>query len=299
MFDDKIGRLQRLLARGQRTNTFNGTSTTDGEVHARIVATLMAEFINSATFSVAMTSLVTACKSGKVVHTVGPVAGYLPPDPLIFPALAAGLLVPAEHSLLVDGLHNYYMKLGFARSLTRLPAEDWASPDASKSIPWTELCDVWQRVCASALVVVHCSQDSVYVMEAAHQRSLGHLHQLLRSATCGECPCIRSDGRLVVPGWLDQRRHDRKRLDRKVWIETRTGRSHGILQDISTSGFGLSSGPALEVSERVSVQLSDGRILVGIAVWHQDGRSGARLVQPLSETDPLLACEWSSPQTMQ
>ncbi len=294
MIDFRRHGLKGLLTGDRGSHVEPAAYETDADAEASLVRVLMAEFVNSATFAGVVASMVTAKKSARPIRMIGPAASYLPPEPMIFPALTSGLVFAADHSALVDSLQNYYMKLAFARSVTKIPDEIWQRETPADELHWADFADIWQHICAAAIVVIHCSYNAPFTGNTQNQSTLSGLHQMLMNAVRGECPCVRHDGRLIIPGLLDQRKSERKRLDRALWIEARHGRARVILKDISTSGLGLASCPSFEPGERVSVQLADGRILAAFIVWSKDGRAGARLIQPLSEKDPLLCSEMPS-----
>ena len=254
-----------------------------------LVGALLREFIQSATFSAAVACLAIAKSHSRHVEVIGSISGYFPADPLIFPAVTAGMIAPSDHAGLVESLHNYYLKLSFARSITNVPEGYRKLGENSGSIIWAHIADVWCRACASALLVVHHSHDTNFTGDSGNNQQINTLHQLLVSVGNGGSPCVRADGRFFVPGWLDQRRQERKPIGCKVWVEAEGVRVRAILQDISPGGMGIASCPAIPVGARVSAQLADDRVLTGIVTWSKGQRLGARLTQPLSPTDPLLA----------
>lgn len=253
-----------------------------------VISSLLGEFINSSTFAGAITSMVTAKNNSKKIYVVGAVSGYFPADPLIFPAVTAGMIVLPDHAVLIENLQNYYSRLAFARSVTNLPESAWLSDEGVPFRYWADIADVWYRVCSSAILVLHCSYDTNYGKNPAKSSQINSLHQLLKMAKSGQSPCIRDDGRLFVPGWLDQRRHERKILGHKVFIDAAGVRCEATLHDISVGGMGISACPSLPVGARISVQLADGRVLCGIITWSGDQRLGVRFMQQLSPSDTLL-----------
>ena len=271
---------------------FNNTNAYDSDRHFapedHLISALMTEFINSATFTIAVTSLVTAKRQSKSVCVVGAVAGYFPSEPLIFPAVTAGMIAVTGHNHLIENLHNYYSRVSFARSVTDLPETTWLSNDKMQFGGWSDIAEVWTRACAAAILVVHCSHDTNFGTDPVKNCQVNTIHQLLKSAKDGQSPCVRSDGRLFVPGWLDQRRHERTVIGFKVIIEAAGVRSHATLHDISVGGMGIVSCPSLPIGAQISVQLVDGRVLTGIVTWSGDQRLGARFIQQLSPSDPLL-----------
>ena len=154
--------------------------------------------------------------------------------------------------------------------------------------------DVWRRVCDLANLVAHQLYDVESVKGPDQAHPLLSIHELIKAAQRGQTPCIRNDGLVAIPGWLDQRRDERKQLYWKVWMTADGHRERATLQDISTSGMGLVDCPALMIGAQVTVQLPDQRCLTGVVSWSQPNRVGARFVNPLSVNDPLLSAQQPS-----
>ena len=277
----------RLISKFRSVDVYDGNRHIEPE--DQLISALLTEFVNSATFAVTVTSLVAAKRQSKRVHIVGAVAGYFPSEPLIFPAVRAGMIAVANHSRLIENLHNYYSRLSFARSLTNLPESTWLSDNEMPLGSWLDIAEVWSRVCAAALLVTHSSHDTNFGADAGKRCQINTLHRLLKIAQEGQSPCVRSDGKLFVPGWLDQRRHERVVLDFKVTIDAAGVLYQATLNDISVGGMGLVFCPALPVGTQILVQMANGRALTGIITWSRDQRLGARFIQQLSPSDPLLA----------
>ena len=253
-----------------------------------LLGSLLTEFLNSTLWTSAITSMVTAKAAGRPLRFVGPATAYISPDPLIFPAVASWLTAPIKHPFMVGSLHTYYLRLAFARVLTQMPEADWQPGADVKMENWRQLSDVWRRTCALASIAIHYWYDTISTLDVDVKSRLNAAHLLIMSAKNGETPCVRSDGLVFVPGYMDERRQERRMVGCKILLEAAGFCGSATLQDISIGGMGLAFCPAFAVGAQVSAQLNTGRRLVGIVTWSRGNRAGAKFLQPLHPSDPLL-----------
>jgi hypothetical protein len=254
---------------------------------------LIAEFLGSAKLAAVVTSMVTARRAGRKLQYIGSIEAYAPADPLIFPAVGAGLSGPIPYPALFHSLHEYYMRQAFVSALSRLPPDAWNCGDKPSIAEWTELEDAWCCVCSTATIVMHHIPEVRSMDDPAAQYRLASLHRLVNAAKMSESPCVRSDGTVFVPGWLDRRRQERRTVGCKVWLETGGVRERATLHDISMGGMGLAFCKTFPVGTEVAAQLPNGRRLVGNVAWSHEDRMGATFARPLSPTDPLLFPDYS------
>ncbi len=258
-----------------------------------LLRSLLNEFYSSAKLTVAFASIVSARAHGIRLQNVSRPVAYIPTDPLIFPAVAAGLAPALGHSGLISGLHDYYTRVAFARALSEIPAlvQDDGNSGHRELV---QLADVWQRVCALASIVAHLLYDVEHAGDPVRKNQLISIHKLINAAKSGSSPCVRNDGTVFVPGWLDHRRDERRAVGWQVWLEGGGKRDRATLKDISSGGMGLTCCHSRSVGTQISVQLTDARCLVGVVTWSQNDRMGVKFLQPLSATDPLLTAAYDS-----
>lgn len=281
--------IRKLESEHDREKPYQGRKPNEQEL---LISSLLSEFLNSVTLTAVIASMVAAKNTARQLQFVGPAAAYISPAPLIFPAVASGLTIPLDQPFLISSLHGYYMRLAFACSLMDLPPNVWQQDEEAAKINWGQLTDVWCRTCTQASLVIHHWYGMALSRDPVRRYQLDTTHLLVKAAINAECPCVRNDGSVFVPGFLELRRHERRMVGAKIRLTAAGVSTNATLQDISMGGMGLAFCPALKTGTEVSVTLSNGRRLVGIVAWSRSDRTGARFLQPLSPTDPLITTVW-------
>ena len=277
-------KLQRKASE-QQVNVFN-RARLNGQQEI-LLRSIIKEFYFSSKLTVVFTSIVNARLQGIDVQTHARPASFIPPDPIIFYAVAAGQTTCFGQYQLIDVLQDYYSRLSFARAFSELPAAKPGQTDA-RHPELLQIVDIWRRVCDLANLVAHQLYEVEDVSGLNQSHPLLSLHELIKAAQRGQMPLVRNDGLVAIPGWLDQRRDKRKALGWKIWMTTDGRRERATLQDISMGGVGLADCPPLTIGALVIVELPDSRALTGIVTWSQANRLGARFLSPLSLNDPVL-----------
>ncbi len=255
---------------------------------------ILNEFYSSAKLTATFASIVSAKAAGRPLVLVGQRNAFVPVNPLIFPAATNGLATVQACSTLIDALQSYYSFVSFARALSDTPAFDL--PDlASSHREFAQLENVWLKACGLANLVLHNVYGVERLDDPARKAILFSIQQLIIEAKNGKSPCVRSNGTVFIPGWIEERREDRQSRGLRVWIEAEGQREPATLQDISTGGMGLAFCETRPVGSQIIVELADGRRLCGIVTWASNKRIGARFLQPLMRTDPLLVSDNSMP----
>ena len=253
-----------------------------------LLASLLGEFYNSARLTVVSASIVNARAFGTKLQNIGRPSAVMPADPLIFPAVATGLAPSLGHPGLVRALHDYYMRLAFARTVSAASAHALDSETQPGNRKIAQLADVWRRLCGLASLVTYHAYDVERIEDPVRKGQLASIQQLIKAAQNGESPCVRGDGTLFVPGWLEERREERKAAGWTIMIHSSTGREAATLSDISTGGMGLAFCRIRPIGSQITVELQDGRCLAGVVAWAHNDRMGARFLQPLSHNDPIM-----------
>ena len=118
---------------------------------------------------------------------------------------------------------------------------------------------------------------------------LANVKQLLDAASRCESPCVKDDGSVFVPDWLDRRQAVRYRTNIRVWLEFDGDRCQATVQDISISGMGLACQNALSAGTVITARLQNDRELVGRIVWAGNAKLGVSFLMPLAPNDPLVS----------
>lgn len=248
---------------------------------------LLDEFYAAAKLLVALTSILNARAAARRLQSIASVAAFMGPEPVIFSAVAAGSAARFDRVELTANLQEFYARLSFARALGPW-ALDAGGNDAPISFELRQLIDVWQRVCSAANVVCHQLYDIENNAPQSRRDQLVSIHEMIKSAQHGASPCVRLDGTIFVPGWLDERRQPRRLLGWPVWLEVAKTCEAAILKDVSTGGVGLESCQARAIGTAINVHLPSARVLQAVVTWSQAGRLGAKFLQPLTLDDPVL-----------
>ena len=252
-----------------------------------LLSSILSEFYSSAKLAATFASIVSAKTDGRPLIIIGQRNAFIPALPLIFPAAATGLAPVVACSTLLDALQSYYSFLSFARTLSDTLALELPN-NASTDAELDQLQNVWLKACSLANLVVHHVYDVERLEDPARKGMLMSIQQLIVAAKNGQSPCVRSNGTVFIPGWLEERREVRQPRGWRVWIVFEGQRESATLQDISTGGMGLAYCGPRPIGSQISVAFPDGRCLTGIVTWSKDQRIGARFLQPLQKTDPLI-----------
>ena len=248
---------------------------------------LLDEFYGAAKLLVTFTSILNARAAERRLQAIASVVAFIAPEPVIFPTVAAGSTAKLDRTELIANLQEFYARLSFARALG-----PWAlnagGGDTTITFELRQLIDVWQRVCSAANVVCHQLYDIENGASQSRRDQLVPIHEMIKSAQHGGSPCVRLDGTVFVPGWLDERRQPRRLLGWPVWLEVANTCEAAILKDVSSGGIGLESCQPRAIGTPLNVHLPSGRVLQAVVTWSQAGRLGAKFAQPLMLNDPVL-----------
>ncbi len=249
---------------------------------------LLDEFYASSKLLVAFTSILNARAAARRLQSLASVAAFITPEPVIFPAVVAGAAATLDRADLMANLQEFYARMSFARAFGPSAFDTSEGQDANISFELRQLIDVWQRVCSAANVVCHQLYDIENGAVQSRREQLVSIHEMIKSVQHGGSPCVRLDGTVFVPGWLDERRQPRQPRGWPVWLEVANTCEAAILKDVSTGGLGLESCQARAIGTAIKVHLPSNRVLHAVVTWSQAGRLGAKFSQPLLLDDPVL-----------
>ena len=259
---------------------------------------LLDEFYAAAKLLVTLTSIVNARAASRRLQSIASVAGFIAPEPVIFPAVATGATAKVHRPELIASLQEFYARLSFARAFGAAALNN-GGEENTVSFELRQLVDVWQRICSAANVVCHQLYDIENGAGPNRRDQLLAIHEMIKSAQHAGSPCVRLDGTVFVPGWLDERRQPRRLLAWPVWLEVDNACEAAILKDVSTGGVGLESCQGRPIGTQINVHLHSGRILKAVVTWSQNGRLGAKFLQTLPPEDPMLTGSDGSHQHLQ
>ena len=251
---------------------------------------LVVELLTTALFTTVTISMLNAKVQRRTLRFVGPVATCLPEEPGSLSELASTRPDAFFSESLTMELDKAYEQLRFALSVTPRDDLSWSSEDVNRGAPkWAELKNFWQPLAVATRMILMVLEELDLVLWSDQIPRLFEIEGLLKSATSGGTPCVRADGLVFVPGWLDRRRERRVPLGISVWIDSARGRQRVLLNDLSVSGLGLAQCQSLELDSAVSAELPNGRILEGAVIWSYGGNIGLRFFEPLNESDRLFS----------
>jgi len=242
----------------------------------------LADLLTIGLLSAVIASVVTALSKGSSVRMIGNPADYLPPE----------RLTDERPEVFFDDnlaahLRDIRRQTKFAANLTRPSLDDFFAGMKTCS-DFTPLKDLWEPVCGQVrllLLVVADLPETRYSNQIAR---ILEVESLVKRARYGETPCIRTDGMVIVPGWIDQRREPRFTVNISVICNFSKKRVRVVLKDLSITAAGLCSCPTVPVGTAIAIELPNARILDGRVIWSQGTNIGVRFDKPLADQDPIF-----------
>ena len=214
---------------------------------------------------------------------------YLPPESAVFAASALDVMrLDADASILMT-MQMFHARLALAKRMSLAFAAECVPAGVSRIGAKDTLADAWQRTCSAAFTAAQAIRQALSeVGDGSIRPRTMRVGDLLRAAQRGECPCVESDGSVVIPGWAERRRSRRQRIEIECMVVHEDTASPARLHDLSCGGLGLTGPLVAPRGSPVTVELSCGRKLPGVVAWTSGDRWGVRLDAPLSPDDPLL-----------
>jgi PilZ domain len=254
----------------------------------QVSVTIASEFLTTALFAAVTTSIVNARAEGRKLRLASEISMYLPKPPQAFGGAMVADDAPFFDHKLTGYLRRIYQHLDLALQVTPRATNVWMNDNPSSCLSWKELANVWLPLCGEMRLMLLTLTEFNMLRHSEHLPRLLEIEALTKSARYGGTPCIRSDGFVFVPGWLDHRRDRRVPIGITVTIDYGAGPHRVTLSDISSSGVGLTLCPSLRPGCSISIQLPNNQVLGGTAQWSNGGSVGVLLTEPLIETDPLF-----------
>ena len=231
-------------------------------------------------------SIVNAIVSGRRPQLRTCMAAYLPGAPTLYPAAisanTAGHAITAEA---VKCLGSFYSLIAFARTATLNYSARREPGGISGPVGMDTLGEAWQSAAMQSigvLTILGYLDPSSGLLESNGDNSATlRLVDMLWGVTVGRSPCVRIDGAVIVPGWIERRTHARREINAPATLQFNGTTQHVVVRDLSAGGLGLEGGEDLQPGDVVNVSLGTGVKFEGIAVWNRGGRVGVKLTAPL------------------
>ncbi len=229
-------------------------------------------------------SIVNMLATGRRPELKTSLAAFLPPQPIILPsAIERVAHMDTVANKTAQNLIGFYALVKFARTATLVYAEKFEANRAGKGVDIETLVEAWRAAAIQSLAVLSLLDNEADRHEfGTKDRVAGQrLVELLRGVSLGRAPCVRLDGAVIVPGWVERRGQLRRQVALPAQLAV-NGQNHKMLvRDISTDGVGLEGEASVKPGDRVNIALDSGVQMEGVAVWNRDGRVGVKLSKRL------------------
>ena len=254
---------------------------------SRLLVSLTSELLTTALFTVVATSCIMRRARNLPLKFPGQFAALLPVAPELFPSLYSDDPAVFFDEQLTAHLKRIYQHLHFA--LQMMPADCGEIVDGSGTMTtWTGPEETWRLLCGEMRMMMLILSDVEEVRQSGELARLFEIESLLKTATYGGSPCVRPDGNVVVPGWLDRRRERRIPIGISVMVEFGQNRQRVTMNDMSISGFGLAGCPSLASGTEITIEIPSGKKLAGSVAWSLGGKIGVRLHERLIEGSQMF-----------
>jgi hypothetical protein len=256
-----------------------------GKQTAGVLVALAQEAHDTALLVAATGSIVNAIVSCKRPQLRTCMATYLPTPPTLFPisigADGANSTLPTQT---IQGLIAFYSVIAFARSATLSYSAKREPGGVTGPISMETLGEAWQSAAMhgiGTLTQLGFLDTSSVLFEGGRDNSaVMRLVEMLWGVTVGRSPCVRIDGAIIVPGWIERRAHLRREINAPGTMLWNGKRRNIMVRDLSASGIGIEGGEGVVPGDNVSVSLGTSMKFDGVAVWNNDGRVGIKLATP-------------------
>jgi hypothetical protein len=113
------------------------------------------------------------------------------------------------------------------------------------------------------------------------------LETAVRAVTVGGAPYWEAKG-LALPQWQVKRSKCRHTVNMRAKLTTAHGTFDIVVANVSRTGLGASTCPAMTTGQNVSILLESGRSFMAKLVWVKGDQAGFEFATPLGFTDPLI-----------
>ena len=232
-------------------------------------------------------SIVNAIVAGKRPTLRNSITCYQPPQPTLFPsAVSAGTAASAVSAQAMQNMIAFYGLISFARAAAQGFSAKRDPAAGAGPIGGDTLGEAWQAAAMQSVGVLASlgfldKNSSLYEHGRDNSKSL-RLVEMLWAVTLGRTPCVRIDGAIIVPGWVERRTHLRREINAPATLLVNGLEQPVTVRDLSAGGLGIEGDADVHPGDRVSVSLGSGVNFDGVAVWNRHGRIGVKLTTGLT-----------------
>jgi hypothetical protein len=249
-----------------------------------LVALVISEFLKAALFASVAGNIALARMHGRPVRLIAPPSAYMPGTPTVFHGAIQRMVMLGVPAKILRCMHDFYMRTEFAKQISM---SAFASTDVTTQ-DLVAINDAWMAACGTALINTYFLAEEDGLPSEEHAREVAVFHDAVSRLRNSETVFIRTDGAVVIPGWIDFRRDHRRSVGWRISIQNDGQFGFGTLDNISRSGMGISTTLQLDPSNVICVVLPNSRLLHGVVAWSNGERHGIELSELLSEDDPLF-----------
>jgi hypothetical protein len=279
---------RRLLLRDTNANIPEAAAYPPAPAVTPVAHAMSVEFLTASLLTAVTTSMLTARANNRALKFDGSISHYFPEAPLAFRDMASCDESVFFGRSMTRGLATFYAELGKMRSGLSGDAAFWQPQTTDHKHRFGDLSQNWRALCGESRLVLLALCELDCLAGTDQSARLYEIEEFIRNAWYGDVPCIRADGQVIVPGWLDQRRDTRIPIGVAIWIQTKHGRQRAVLRDVSVAGFGLSACHGLAMGTEVFTELPDSTRINGTIIWSHGGSVGVRFAERLPETSPVF-----------
>ncbi len=203
---------------------------------------------------------------------------YLPPRSVLLPGLVCQISqdagIPAK---LISNLTGLYALLAFAASATTAHIAPLEPGRGARVIGNDTLVEAWQTAAVQGIAVLAEFTACVPPTVTDPDPAVIRITEVLRGVALGRWPCVRIDGAVIVPGWIERRNQQRRDVSIPAQLQANGDLQRIRVRDISAGGIGIEGDNTLRPGDKVSIKLDCGAQVPGVTMWSRDGRAGVKL----------------------
>lgn len=263
------------------------TRAASNVAESRALLVALAQEAHDASLLVATTgSIVNAVVSGKRPQLRTTMASYLPGLPLVYPTAVGTIAATGMPAQSIRSLSSFYGLITFARAATLGYSMKREPGTTCGPVNLETLSEAWQAAAMQAIgtltTVGYLDKSSALNADGRDNSAVLRLVEMLWGVSLGRSPCVRIDGHIIIPGWVERRTHLRREINAPATLTVDGMTQHVTIRDISAGGIGVEGDTTVAPGDQVNVALGSGVCFEGIAMWNRDGRIGVRLSKPIS-----------------
>ena len=267
--------------------------------YSRVLGAVVHEIVTIATFVATAASVLSfaAHHPDRAQRLLGDLPAYLPPAPALTQGAVESLLHADLPLQLINRLQDFGPRIELARQMTRLQGARLSAGHTVEPPEIDELITVWRLLCETTLDLLQLlgplaegsDGDGAQSADPDDVTPRQSVERLLSAAALGGWPCVARDGSVALPGWLEQRRDRRYRVEQDCTLR-HAGRSWPVRTiELSRQGAGLLGAPVgVEAGSRAELRIGFLFAIVGTVVWRSADKFGFRFDTPIESLADLI-----------